>query len=299
MKKTRFFLLGDVTTGLGAIVFAYYSMLGKNYLALGNKFASNVIWMLIIALMLCVFAIAARNLKRTHRDFGYSLVGEIVLLLLFTGLTAYYACTDFSHYFVIRGEREEIRKELIGSIERAERMFSEYELYAENRKELYKRKLESIVDANRRGINTNKYIECGFKNDEDDEAQANKKMFAINVDLFPSNYPEMKQGYLDWLSNARNIIEHWKSLGTVNIVNEVEQKSNALRNELKERSTVRQRCEQANNFDPELTTISGVREKFGERRHGLDGLSPFSGIAILLYGLMLMPYLFAWRSTKL
>jgi len=295
MKQSKF-SLADVLTMLAALTFGFVCFLGKNYSTLGDV-SNSIIWATFIALLLGGFAMGAKILKRTYKNFDICFIFERICLVLFTILTGVFAYYTFPHFFVVWEGKEEIQHKLTTNIVQAENMFKEYESYVENRKKLYERKLIDIVDS--KEINPSEYTECGFgNNDVNDTKQIGTKMFDINADLFPSNYTEMKQIDSTWLSDARNIVSNWKPIGIIDVVKEVELNSNGWLAQLIEFSTVREKCEQVkqvNNFAYKLE-FDNVKKYF-TASGGPTLLS--IGFTILLYVLMLLPYIFSRRSSKL
>jgi hypothetical protein len=110
--------LANVLAVLAALAFGFVCFLGKYYSTLGD-FTSSVIWAVLIALLLIVFAMGAKLLK---------------ILVVFAALTMFFAYQPFSHCFAVWEEKEKIQRELNINIAKAERIFPEYEKYAAKRK---------------------------------------------------------------------------------------------------------------------------------------------------------------------
>jgi hypothetical protein len=299
MNQSKF-SLADVLTVLAAVAFGFGCFLGTNFYTLGN-FSQSIVLSAIISVLLSGTALGAKLLKRTSRNFKICYVWEMILLVLFTGLTAFFAYSPFPHYFVVSEEQVEIRSKLNSNIKQAENMFTEYERYAENREYNYKSQLRSAVVT--KNINSSDYTKYGFENNGiTDNEQIDNKMFTLHADLFPTNYSDtinkngIKEVATTWLSDAKNKIEKWKSIGIVDVVNEVGQNSNDWLNKLVEFSAVREKGEpeQTRDFDYPLS-FDNVKKHFTT----LGKPTPVSlGLAVVAYLMMLLPWFAAQLHSK-
>jgi hypothetical protein len=297
MNQSKF-SLADLLTLLAAIAFGFVCFLGTNFYTLGNS-AQSIILAIIIIVLLSGTALSAKILKCTNSNFKPCYTWERILLLLFTGLILFFAYSPFPHYFVVSGQKAEIQGKLSANIIQAENMFENYENYAENRENLYKSKLRSVVAS--KNINPTEYTEYGFANNGiSDDKQIENKMFTVHADLFPTNYsdPNNKNGIKEvaktWLSDSKNKIAGWKPIGIVGVVNEVEQNSNEWLNKLIGFSVIREKGEQAADFEYPLS-FDNVKKHFSTLGKPL----PLSiGLAVVAYLLMMLSYLISKRSTK-
>lgn len=283
--------LADVLTLLTAFGFGFICFLGANFYTLGN-INQSIILAVIIAVLLGGTALGAKIMKRTSRNFKSSFVWEIVFLVLFTMFSALFSYTVFPHYFVVTEQKNEIQNKLIASISQAEDMFKEYEDYAENRENLYRNKLKSVVY--NKNVNPKKYNDFGFEsNSVSDQKQIDNKMFTVHADLFPSNYLDMKKADSTWLANSREIVDTWKPIGIVNVLNDVEQNSKNWLAELIKLSAVREMGEldmHTKDFNYQLT-FDSAKNHFNTLG---ESTSVSIGLAVLAYLLMM----FSWIVTK-
>jgi hypothetical protein len=293
MNQSKF-SLADVLMLLAALAFGVVCFLGTNFYTLGDITQSLTVTAIIVG-SLTVTAFTAKLLKRTSRSFITCFILEMIFLVLFTGLTVFFAYSPFPHYFVVSEQKADIGSKLTTSITQAESMFAEYEKYAKNRENLYKNKLNSVV-IGRNGNPKAYYVECGFKDGIANSKQIENKMFTLHAMLFPTNYSDtvnnngIKEVATTWLSKAKNTIADWKPIGIVSVVNEVEQNSNGWLNELVKYSTYREQGEQADDFSYSLS-FDDVKEHFTV--FGKPTL--FSvGLAGAAYLLMLL----SWIVTK-
>lgn len=286
------FSLADVLTILTSIGFGFICFLGANFNTLGNINVS-IILSVVIALLLSGTALGAKLMKRTSRNFKSSFVWEIIFLILFTMFTVSFAYTVFPHYFVVSEQKSEIQNKLIASITQAENMFKEYEEYAENRESLYRNKLKSVVYA--KDVNLIEYNSFGFeRNTVTDVKQIENKMFTVHAELFPSNFKEMKTADSTWLTNSREIVETWKPIGIVNVLNDVEQNSKDWLGQLVKLSSIREKGENTQDFKYNLT-FDNAKKHFTTLG---DPTAMSISLAVLAYLLMLISYFVSKRSTK-
>jgi Tfp pilus assembly protein PilE len=292
MNNQSKFSLADVLTLLAALAFSFVCFLGTNFYTLGN-ITQSIIVTAIIAVSLIITAFSAKLLKRTGGNFKTCFIWEIIFLVLFTGLVVFFAYSPFPHYFVVSEHKTEIQSKLTENITQAENMFAEYEKYAKNRENLYKNKLSSVVAA--KSINPSEYAEYGFENNGIAASkQIENKMFTLHAELFPSNFLDMKQVDSTWLADARNIVNSWKPIGIVSVVNEVEKNSNDWLNVLVKFSAYRGKGEQTEDFVYGLS-FDDVKEHFTV--FGKPVLLSI-GLASATYLLMLLSYFITGRSTK-
>jgi energy-coupling factor transporter transmembrane protein EcfT len=298
MNNQSKFSLADVLTLLAAFVFGFVCFLSTNFYTLGD-ITQSVVLAAIASVVLFVTAFSAKQLKRTSRNFKTCFIWEIISLVLFTGLTVFFACSPFPHYFTVSEQKADIQGKLAMSITQAENMFAEYEKYAGNRESLYTNKLRSVAAA--KSINPSEYTEYGFeKNGIADSKQIETKMFMLHAELFPTNYSDtvnnngIKEAATIWLSKAKNTIFDWKPIGIVNVVTEVEKNSNDWLNKLVKLSVYRGKGEQIEDFSYDLS-FENVKEHFAAS--GKPVLLSI-GLSLAAYLLMLLSYFITERSTK-
>lgn len=297
MKQSNF-SLADVLLVLTALAFGFVCFLGTNFYTLGDT-TQSIILATIITVLLTGTAFMAKRLKRANSNFKTNFILEMVMLILFTGLTIFFAYSPFPHFFNVSEKKTEIQNKLQTSITQAENMFAKYERYVENRKNLYEHNLQSVAAA--KGINPSDYANYGFVSGSvSDDVQIKNKMFTIHADLFPSDYSDsisrtgIKEVATDWLANAKSTTSDWKPIGVVKVVNEVDANSQNWLSQLKGFSQTRQNGEIANDFDHELS-FDDVKTHFTT----LGKPTPLSiGLAVGAYLLMLLSYLISKRSSK-
>jgi energy-coupling factor transporter transmembrane protein EcfT len=292
MNQSKF-SLADVLTVLAALAFGFVCFLGINFYTLGN-IQQSIILSLIIAVILGGTAFGAKLFKRTSKNFKTGFVWEVILLVLFVGFAVFFARAPFPNYFVVSKHKTEIQDKLSASITQAENMFDKYEKYAENRENLYKNKLQSVVAA--KNINPRNYAAFGFDASGvvSDNSQIENKMFIVHADLFPTNYENIKQIASTWLAEAHSDVEGWKPIGIVDVVNDVEQNSEKWLNNLLQLSAIREQGEQADDFVYDLS-FDDVKSSFSTL--GKPTTTSIC-LAVLADVLMLLSWFVAKRSTR-
>ena len=294
MNESKF-SLADLITVLTALAFGFVCFLSANFFTLGDTFQS-ILTAVIIFLLLCGTAFGAKWMKRTRRNFKTNFIMEIVMLVLFTGFMIFFTIKPFSHLFAVSMHKTEIQSKLKASIAQAEKMYVAYERYAENRENLYKSKLQSVVAAKR--TRPADFATFGFENNSvTDAKQIENKMFTMHADLFPSNYVKMKKVDSAWLTHAGNTVNNWNPIRLVNIVVEIEQKSNDRLQRLIELSTIREPGEIEEETEDFVFTHSFDDAK---SRFVMPGkpMSMSIGLAALAYLLMMLSYAVSKRSSK-
>ncbi len=292
------FSLADMFTVLTALAFGFGCFLGTNFYTLGNT-GQSIMLAAIITVLLGGLAFIAKLLKRTSRNFQTSFILEIVVLVLFTGLTIFFAYSPFPHYFNVSSKKAEIQNSITASITQAENMFAEYESYVENRKNLYESRLRSVVAA--KNTNPSDYANHGFvRGRVSDAKQIDNKMFVVHADLFPTNYSDttsrsgIKEIATSWLAKAKSATSNWRPIGIVKVANEVEQNSKDWLNQLMTLSSIREPGEEAIDFTYELS-FDNVKAHFIT----VGKPTPLSiGLAVVAYVFMLLSWLVTKRSTK-
>lgn len=285
------FSWADLLALLAIIAFGCFCFLSFNFLYLGET-GPSIGWASVIAVLLGGIAFVLRLLKRTSRYFRTCFILELILLFLFV-VAAFIAVFPFSHYFAVSDQKEEIQAKITSEILQAEKMFSGYEAYSNNRGNNYEGDLESAVSG--KWVSPRVYYdEYGFVNGIADGEQIDNKMFTLHTILFPSNFSEMRQVDSLWLVKARNTIDNWKSIGIVEVVNDVKKTTEKWLDSLKQFSVYRAEGEIADNFDYPLT-FDNVTAKFTT----LGEPTTISiSVAIALFLIMLLPYFISKRSTK-
>jgi hypothetical protein len=160
--------------------------------------------------------------------------------------------------------------------------------------------LKTVVAA--QFTNNKDYTEYGFVSDGGNgDIQIKTKLFTIHSDLYPTNYSDtsknngIREVATGWLAKAKNTNKNWRSIGIVNVVNDVKKNSEDWKNQLVSFSKVREKGEKnAEDFTYELS-FDNVQNYF--TIIGKPTLLSI-GLATAAYLLMLVSYLITRRSSK-
>lgn len=292
MKQSNF-TLGFIITLLSSLSFGFICFLGVIFFTLGN-INESIITGLTISILLCVTSLGSSKLKQTNKNFKTCFVWEIILLIMFTGLTVFFAYTIFPHYFVVNKQSVKIQNKLNASIRKSKNIFIEYEKYANERKLKYKDKLESVALNHELKNGGDEYRNYEFKdNGLSNKSQIINKMDMMQLDLFPHNYKNIKEADLSWINQYEEIIKDWekKPISIIDVINNIEKKSKLSVSQLVSFSTIREKNEVAIDFSGDLIKAESVKNHFTTP----GGPTPLSlCLAVLLYLMMLL----SWFTSK-
>ncbi len=228
MSQSKF-SLADLLTVLGAFGFGLFCFLSLNFLTLGDT-TTSIIGAVLISFILGGLAFGVKLLKRSSRNFKTFIIWEWVLIISFI-VVAFIAIYPFSHYFVVTAQKENIQNKVVSNITQAEGLFLDYESYADDRLNIYKSRLASIVAA--KEVDPEGYMSFGFVKGTDDSTQVENKMFSLKAQLYPSNYLMMKKVESTWLSDSKDKITSWSPTGIVKVVNTLKVDISSWKEQLK------------------------------------------------------------------
>lgn len=248
MNQSKF-SLADIITLLASIGFGFFCFLSFNFLTMGET-NKSILFAVVVAIILGGLAFGAKLLKRTDRNFKTCIIWECVLLFLFV-IAAILAIKPFSHFFVVSAQKEEIQNVVTANIKQAEGLYDGYSKYADKRLELYKSRLNSVVNA--KNINPSEYSEYGFEDGADDGEQIENKMFILKAKLYPSNYKDISTGNVAWMKMATSTVESWRPIGLVDIIKTVDYNLTSWKEDLIQYSKFRADGEVADDFDYPLS----------------------------------------------
>ena len=297
--KTASFSLADLMTLLSAAAFGFFCFLGLNFITEGDLVVSIAV-AAGIALLLGFLAWFAKSRKKVTRNFKTHKILEISAIVLYTLLFALASYVVFSHYFTVSSRKQEVKANLLSSIDGATKMFDAYEKYAQQREGLYEAKLHSVVAAKK--VNPREYREYGFGAEGISDAdQIENKCFTLHADLFPTNYSDSltnkgtKDVAIKWLNEQKAVVSEWKPIGIPTVSNELASKSEEWYTDLKSYSSIREKGEIAEDFSYTLT-FKDVSDLLTEP----DTPNSLAiGLAALLWALMLFSWLITKRDSKI
>jgi len=284
------FSLADLFIILGALVFGFFFFLSLNFFSLGD-IRQSIILAGLISFLLGSLAFGAKLLKQTSRNFKTCVITETLLIVVFIFI-AFIVLITFTHYFTVSARKAEIQQKILLNITQAEDMFNSYEGYADNRLDIYRNRLESVVQS--RPVNPEQYFAYGFVAGTNHTTQIDNKVFILRSMLYRSNYEEIKQVNSNWLKNSKGIIARWSPTGIVKVMNSLEDEIRKWQQQLIEFSSFRAEGEIAETFDYPLS-FDSVSKEFTER--GKPNILSIA-LAVGLYLIILLSYFIAKRHTR-
>lgn len=295
MKESKF-SLADVLTLIGAIIFGFIMFISYNFLTNGDQNGSikmALIWTGVIAIL----AIAAKILKGTNNKFERRIWFEWACLISFF-IIAGLSINKFSHAITVYSNKSKIQSDIDYNISEVENLFTSYESYVEKRKDDYLSDLKLAKD--NKIVDSATYHRFGFVDERPAAEQISNFMFMLDAELIPSNY-EGQNGIKNvsnkWLQEARATTQNtWAfAFGIMDVIEHLDKNANKWRRDFIELSEMRMDNETAVDFvyDFDFKDVSkDVLSK--QSKATIFGVI----ISLLLFFLMLLPYLITKRSNK-
>ena len=291
LKQIKF-SLAVVINLLAALTFGYFCFLGANFYTLGDK-GTSIAVAVIITLLLIGTSLGAKLLKQTKRNFKSRFIWEIVLLVLFSVLTASSTYYAFSHYFVVSAQKPTIQNKLNKNIAQAQMIYPDYESYVKTRVGIYTSKIDVAIlngggqptELEKFGISKNIPITI--------KKQGQIQIDKVNELINPREFlKKIKNNDSTWLANAKNSVENWEPISLVNVINDIEKNTKNSLNQLVSLS-IKQGTNEKNYppFDPDEINPNNVNNYFTT----IGTPSPFS-IVLAFFSYLLM--LLSWFITK-
>lgn len=289
LKQIKF-SLAVVINLLAALTFGYFCFLGANFYTLGDK-GKSIAVAVIITLLLIGTSLGAKLLKQTKRNFKSRFIWEIVLLVLFSVLTAIFTYYPFSHYFVVSAQKPTIQRKLNENIAQAQKIYLEYENYVTTRIGIYSSKIDVAIlnidsqpkELEKFGISRSVSVSLPI--------QRKNQIDKINYILLPQNFNQIKTNDSTWLTNAQNSIVNWEPISLVDVINNIENNTTNSLNQLIKFSEKTGKNESYPKFSPDKPHPNNVNNYFTT----IGSPSPFS-IVLAFFSYLLM--LLSWFITK-
>jgi hypothetical protein len=289
LKQIKF-SLAVVINLLAALTFGYFCFLGANFYTLGDK-GKSIAVAVIITLLLIGTSLGAKLLKQTKRNFKSRFIWEIVLLVLFSVLTASFTYYPFSHYFVVSAQKPTIQKKLSENIAQAQNIYLEYKNYVTTRIGIYNSKIDVAIlnidsqpkELEKFGISRSVSVSLPI--------QKKNQIDKINYILLPQNFNQIKTNDSTWLTNAQNSVVNWEPISLVDVINNIENNTANSLNQLVKFSEKKGKNESYPKFSPDKPHPNNVKNYFTT----IGRPSPFS-IVLAFFSYLLM--LLSWFITK-
>lgn len=279
INKTLKFSWGHIIAFIALIFISYVSFMGITYLTDG-EFIIAGIGVAIINLILVVFFIVPQVLKGTDAKFGRKIIFERILL--FTApLFFIVAMIPYSHFWTVFKNREKIERTFSESIQTTKDMFTSYEEYSYIRIAEYEQSM--IVD-------------------QATDVHIYNALEALIIQLICENYTALKESAFEWVDNASGA-----TVWNVFMIGNIDKIEDALDDW---NSTLTTFSSKVMNDEPltaepftsrDQSVIDAKKNLNTLRSVYTDMGSPTLlaiGVSILLYFMLLLPYIIQNRNTK-
>lgn len=279
INETLKFSWGHIIAFVVLIFISYVSFMGITYLTDGDFLYAGV-GVLIINLLLIIFFILPQILKGTDEKFSRKIVFERILFFC-APVVFVVAMMPYAHFWNVFEKRSQIETTFSESIKTSKGMFESYETYADARiknydKKLAREKLQPVARDN--------------------------KVEALKLQLVDKNYTSLKNSAFEWIDNASGA-----TVWNVFMIGNVKKNENAL-DVWNSSLTVFSNKKMADE-DSEVVAFSSTDKSVNVAKDNLSSLRGVytlkSGptviallIGLLLYFLLLFPYIIQSRNTK-
>lgn len=279
INETLKFSWGHIIAFVALIFISYVSFMGITYLTDGD-FLYAGLGVLIINLILIVFFIIPQILKGTDEKFSRKIVFERILFFA-APIFFIAAMVPYAHFWTVFENRNEIETTFSESIKTTKGMFDSYEVYANNRIKEYDKKLAQ---------------------DKTNAVHRSNEVEALRLQIIADNYNALKESAIKWIDNASGATV-WNvfMIGNIKkIEGAIEHWNSSLNNfSSKIMSDEPSGVEPFSASDPSVTIAMGNLNNLRSVYTTMEAPTMLSiGIGLLLYILLLFPYIIQSRNTK-
>ncbi|MDE6986641.1 MAG: hypothetical protein K2P55_06850 [Bacteroides acidifaciens] len=279
INETLKFSWGHIIAFVALIFISYVSFMGITYLTDGD-FLYAALGVLIINLILIVFFIIPQILKGADEKFSRKIVFERILFFA-APIFFIAAMVPYTHFWTVFENRNEIETTFSESIKTTKGMFDSYEAYANSRIKEYDKKLAQ---------------------DKTNAVHRSNEVEALRLQIIADNYNALKESAIKWIDNASGATV-WNvfMIGNIKkIEGAIENWNSSLNNfSSKIMSDEPSGVEPFSSSDPSVTTAKGNLNNLRSVYTTMGAPTMLSiGIGLLLYILLLFPYIIQSRNTK-
>jgi hypothetical protein len=280
VDETLKFSWGHIVAIVTLIFISYVSFVGTVYMA-DVSFISAGLVVLAINLVLIVFFIVPQLLKGTDEKFGREIRKERILLFL-SPLFFVLTMIPFSHFCTVFGKRTQIETVFSESVNMTKGMFDSYELYANERMNVFKDSLSVVEGLDSVGL------QC--------------RTNALKLQILDANFYTLKKSANDWIDKAEGA-----SVWNVFMIGNIKSIENAVNNWLAclngfSNGFMEYEPENAEPFEASDPSVTSAMDSLNSLRSvytSVEGPSVMAiAIGLILYLLLLFPYLIQIRNRK-
>lgn len=279
INETLKFSWGHIIAFVALIFISYVSFMGVTYLSDGNFILAGI-GVVVVDLLLILFFIVPQILKSTDVKFAKRIVFERILLCL-APIFFIVAMVPYAHFWTVFKNRANIEKTFSESIETSKGMFASYEEYAENRIMAYK---DSLALGELSAVRQANQVE------------------ALRVQLKSENYDNLKTTAVEWIDNTSGTTV-WNVFKIGNI-KQIEDAIDGWNGKLSSFSSKKMADEHENvvpftTTDPSVKTAKSNLSKLRSMYTTIGQPTLLAiGVALLLFALLMFPYIIQRRNTK-
>lgn len=279
INETLKFSWGHIIAFIALIFISYVSFMGIIYLTDGN-FLWAGLGLLIINILLILSFIVPQILKGADEKFARKIIFERILFFCAPVLFIV-SLFPYAHFWTVFEKRTEVETTFSESVKTTKGMFTSYEDYANNRINDYDKKLAK---------------------DKVKSVQRLNKVEALKLQILADNYNALKKSSFEWIDSAEEATV-WNVFMIGNI-NEIESAIESWNNSLTSFSSKIMTDERKgvvafSASDPSVTAAK-------DNLNNLHSIYKTTGkptsiaiyIGVLLYILLLFPYVIQSRNTK-
>lgn len=279
INETLKFSWGHIIAFVALIFIGYVSFMGITYLTDGD-FLYAGLGVLIIDLVLILFFIIPQLLKGTDEKFSRKIIFERILFFV-APVFFIVAMIPYTHFWTVFKNRITVETTFSESIRTTKGMFTSYEEYATTRIKEYDNKLA---------------------NEDIQVISRTNKVEALRVQLIAENYETLKINAIEWIDKASSatvwnvfMIGNLKTIETA-----VESWNNSLTGfSSKIMSDEPEVVMPFTSSDPSVVIAKQNLNKLRSTFTTMHSPTLISiGLALLLYFMLLVPYLVQRRNTK-
>lgn len=279
INETLKFSWGHIIAFVALIFISYVSFMGITYLTDGD-FLYAGLGVLIINLILIIFFIIPQMLKGTEEKFSRKIIYERILFF-FAPVFFIAVMVPYAHFWTVFDNRSQVETTFSASVKTTKGMFESYEVYSNDRIKEYNKKL------------TRKKTEIIHRTN---------KVEALRLQLIADNYNALKESAVKWIDNASGATI-WNAFMIGNI-KKIESAIENWNNSLSEFSG-KIMSDEPNGVEPFSSSdpsVTKAKENLNNLRSVYTTMGTPSmlaiGIGVLLYILLLFPYIIQSRNTK-
>lgn len=280
INETLKFSWGHIVAFIAMVFISYVSFMGITYLTDGD-FLSAGLGVLIINVVLMMFFIIPQILKGTDEKFSRKIIFERILIF-FAPIAFTAAMVSYSHFWTVFENRAKIESTFSESIKTTKGMFDAYEIYANTRIKEYDKKLA--------------------KNKKMGTIRRSNEVEALKLQLIAENYDVLKESAFEWIDNASGATV-WNvfMIGNVKKIEDAINHWNNLLNNFSSKIMLDELddVEPFSSSDPSVKIAKENLNKLSSVYTTMSAPTMLSvGIGLLLYILLLFPYIIQRRNTK-